>query len=119
MVKLSSYTFRFFFHTICDLREILFHLLILFIYLFFFDKNFLIISLFYRGLIAFLTGIDHPLEMYCTLHQNKKRKNMKFDKKIIKNSYSGLFPKQYFPTFRLLLKVSLNLLKTSLAAITL
>ena len=41
---------------------------------FFFDKNFLIISLFYRGLIAFLIGIDHPLEMYCTLHQNEKKK---------------------------------------------
>ena len=74
MVKLSSYTFRFFFHTICDLREILFHLLILFIYLFFFDNNFLIISLFYRGLIAFLIGIDHPLEMYSTVHQKEKKK---------------------------------------------
>ena len=74
MVKLSSYTFRFFFHTICDLRGILFHLLILFYLFTFLDKNILIISLFYRGLIAFLIGIDHPLEMYCTLHQNEKKK---------------------------------------------
>ena len=65
------------------------------LFFFFLGKNFLIISLFYRGLIAFLIGIDHPLEMYCTLH-------MKFDKKMIKNSYSGLFPKQYFSNVQII-----------------
>ena len=44
---------------------------------------------------------------------------MKFDKKWLKIPILGFFPNNIFPTFILLLKVTLNLLKTSLVAIIL
>ena len=64
-----------------------------------------IISLFYRSLIILIridhTLIEFPTKKYSTLPQNKKakkkkRRKIKFNKKIIKNSYSGLFPSQPF-----------------------
>ena len=65
-----------------------------------------IISLFYRSLIILIridhTLIEFPTKKYSTLPQNKKakkkkkRRKIKFNKKIIKNSYSGLVPSQPF-----------------------
>ena len=87
-----------------------------------------IISLFYRSLIILIridhTLIEFPTKKYSTLPQNKKAKNKKDEKlsslkRLLKIPIPGYFPANLFPTFKVTLKVTLNLLKTSLAAIIL
>ena len=88
-----------------------------------------IISLFYRSLIILIridhTLIEFPTKKYSTLPQNKKAKKNKKDeklssiKRLLKIPFPGYFPANLFPTFKVTLKVTLNPLKTSLAAIIL
>ena len=120
MVKLSSYTFRFFFHTICDLRGILFHLLILFFLTFFFWQelfdHFFILPWF--DCFSYWNWSPTRNVLYTT-PERKKEKTWNLIKRWLKIPIPGFCPNNIFPTFRLLLKASLDLLKTSLAAITL
>ena len=103
IIKLWSYTFRFFFQAIRDLREILFHLLIDYFFILpWFDCS------------SYWNWSSTRNVLYTT--PERKKKPMKFDKKWLKISILGFFPNNIFPTLILLLKVTLKLLKTSLVA---
>ena len=106
IVKLWSYTIRFFVQAIRDLREILFHLLIDYFFILpWFDCS------------SYWNWSPTRNVLYTT--PERKKETMKFDKKWLKIPILGFFPNNIFPTFILLLKVTLNLLKTSLVAIIL
>ena len=107
IVKLWSYTFRFFFQAIHDLREILFHLLIDYFFILpWFDCS------------SYWNWSPTRNVLYTT-PERKKEKTWNLIKRWLKIPIPGFCPNNIFPTFRLLLKASLDLLKTSLAAITL
>lgn len=106
IVKLWSYKFRFFFQAIRDLREILFHLFIDYFFILpWFDCS------------SYWNWSPTRNVLYTT--PERKKETMKFDKKWLKIPILGFFPNDIFPTFILLFKVALNLLKTSLVAIIL
>ena len=106
IVKLWSYTIRFFVQAIRDLREILFHLLIDYFFILpWFDCS------------SYWNWASTRNVLYTTPERKKKTWNStKNDWKFL---FWAFFPNNIFPTFILLLKVTLNLLKTSLVAIIL
>ena len=118
MVKLLSYTFRFFSHNLWSKRNFISSMN--FILFFFFRQelfdHFFILPWF--DCFSYWNWSPTRNVLYTT-PERKKEKTWNLIKRWLKIPIPGFFPNNIFPTFRLLLKASLNLLKTSLAAITL